>query len=92
MAQPTPVRKFRAGTIACALWRNEAVFGGRNVPMLKATVERRYRDSDGTWKSSGSFSRNDIPLVVYCLQQAFDAMIKHDASTDETGEADNLAL
>jgi hypothetical protein len=51
------------------LWENEATVDGRKVTLLKATVERRYKDKDGTWKSSGSFSRNEIPLaVVYQLK------------------------
>ena len=56
---------------------------GRTVPMLKASVERRYQATDGTWKSSGSFTRNEIPLVIYVLQQAFELMIKHGNAADE---------
>jgi hypothetical protein len=51
--------------------------------LIRATVERRYKDKDGTWKSSGSFSRNEIPLVILCLVQAFAAMV------GEKGEADD---
>jgi len=76
MAQTSPIRKFRAGAVSCAIWRNEISVAGRTVPLLKASVERRYRDADGVWKSSGSFSRNEIPLVIYCLQQAFALMIQ----------------
>lgn len=43
--------------------------------LTKATVERRYKDRDGSWKSTGSFSRNEIPLVIYCLTKAFDTMV-----------------
>jgi hypothetical protein len=34
---------------------------------LKATLERRFKDASGTWKSSNSFSRNEIPLAIHCL-------------------------
>lgn len=70
-----PVKKFSAGTISCALWENEAMVAGKKVGILKATVERRYKDKDGTWKSSGSFSRNEIPQAVYCLLMAYAAMM-----------------
>ena len=70
-----PVKKFSAGSVSCALWENEATVEGRKVSLLKATVERRYKDRDGTWKSSGSFSRNEIPLAVFCLVQAYAAML-----------------
>jgi hypothetical protein len=71
-----PVKKIRAGSVSCALWNNEATVNGRKVAMLKATIDRRYKDSSGTWKSSNSFSRNEIPLAIYCLGKAFQAMIE----------------
>ena len=71
-----PFKKFRAGQVSCALWENEAQVNGRSVTMLKATVERRYKDKNDKWQSSGSFSRNEIPLAVYCLQKAFEAIVE----------------
>ena len=56
---------------------------GRKTVMLKASVERRFKDSTGTWKSSNSFSRNEIPLAVYCLQRAFDKIIAEEQSAGE---------
>lgn len=79
-----PVKKFNAGSVSCALWENEATVDGRKVSLLKATVERRYKDRDGTWKSSGSFSRNEIPLAVFCLVQAYTAML----SEGQEGESE----
>ena len=58
---------------------------GNVVAMLKATVERRYKDSSGNWKSSGSFSRNEIPLVIYCLTKAFETMVE-----ERSDEASNV--
>ena len=49
---------------------------GGKVNILRATVERRYKDRDGTWKSSGSFGRNDIPMAIYVLQKAFETMVE----------------
>jgi len=78
MAQP--VAKFRAGAVSAALWENEAKVNGRTVKMLKATVERRFKDpKTDSWKSSGSFSRNEVPLAIFCLQKAFEKMIETEA-------------
>ncbi len=77
-----PVNKFRAGQVACALWNNDIVVQGTKKTVLKATVERRYKDSNDNWKSSGSYSRNEIPLVIYCLQKAYAAMIE---GTEDNG-------
>jgi hypothetical protein len=65
------------------LWNNDATVNGQKVSILKATVERRYKDRDGTWKSSGSFSRNEIPLAVFCLLKAFEAMVGEDEGEEE---------
>ena len=78
-----PTKKFSAGTISCALWENEATVDGRSVSILRATVERRYKDKDGTWKSSNSFGRNEIPLVVYCLQKAYAVMVEGNNEPDD---------
>jgi hypothetical protein len=75
MSQQTPIAKFKAGQVSAALWENEIEAGGRPATILKATIQRRYKDTDGRWKSSTSFSRNEIPLAVHCLQKAFDKMI-----------------
>ena len=71
-----PLAKFKAGGVVCAVWENEAQIGGQTKTVLKATVERRYKDSDGSWKSTGSYGRNEIPLVRHVLQQAFELMLQ----------------
>ncbi len=80
-----PFKKFSAGQVSCALWENEAKIDDRMVTMLKTTVERRYRDSAGNWKSSGSFSRNEIPLAIYCLMKAFVVTVEEKGSGGENG-------
>lgn len=81
-----PIKKIGAGSVSCALWENEATVDGRKIGVLRATVERRYKDKDGTWKSSGSFSRNEIPLVIYCLEKAFETMVEKKDGWDDSGE------
>jgi hypothetical protein len=80
-----PVAKVKAGLISAALWENEITANGRKVTVLKASVQRRYKDKDGSWKSSQSFSRNEIPLAVYCLQKSFEKIIEMqiDESSDD---------
>jgi len=82
----TPVAKFRAGQINSALWENPVEVNGKTVTMLKATVQRRYKDKDGNWQSSGSFGRNEIPLAIYCLQKCFEAMLGESDSNNDSIE------
>ena len=83
MTGQKPIAKFKAGMVSAAIWENQIEVKGKTVTMLKATVQRRYKDSDGNWKSSQSFSRNEIPLAIYCLQQAFEKML---GESDTNGE------
>ncbi len=77
MVGTKPVEKFQAGQVSAALWENEiTTANGQKTTILKASVQRRYKGKDGTWKSSTSFSRNEIPLAVYCLQKAFEKIIE----------------
>ena len=75
MAGQRPVAKFRAGQVSAAIWENEITVNGKKMATLKATVERRFKDKDGQWKSSNSFARNEIPLAIYCLQKSFEHII-----------------
>ena len=89
MTGQQPVAKFRAGQVASALWENDIQVRGGTVKILKATVQRRYKDKDsGEWKSSTSFSRNEIPLAIYCLQKAFEKVI--DAQSESSGDCNNV--
>ena len=85
MAGQAPVAKFRAGQVSAALWQNDIQVRGQTIKVLKATVQRRYKDKDsGEWKSSTSFSRNEIPLAIYCLQKAFEKIVEA-----QNGSSDN---
>ena len=87
VGQQMPVAKFKAGQISSAVWRNEIQVKGVAVEILKATVQRRYKDRDGNWQSSGSFSRNEIPLAIHCLQKAFEKIIE--TQQEESSNATN---
>ena len=86
MTGQTPVAKFRAGQVSAALWQNDIQIRGQTVKVLKATVQRRYKDKDsGEWKSSMSFSRSEIPLAIYCLQKAFEKIIEAQNGSSDNG-------
>ena len=91
MVGQKPIAKFRAGQVAAAIWANDVEVKGRTVTILKATVQRRYKDKDGNWQSSGSFSRNEIPLAIHCLQKAFEKIVEtqNDASGNGNGNSNS---
>ena len=81
--QQLPVARFKAGQVSAAIWENEVQMPRGTVKMLKATVQRRYKDRSGEWQSSTSFGRNEIPLAIHCLQKAFERII--DLQNEESG-------
>lgn len=84
MAQP--LKKYRCGGITGALWENQANVNGKDVTMLKVSVERRYKDKNGTWQSSNSFGRNEIPLVIHLLNKAYSDIIDEQQNGDSIEE------
>ena len=84
MVSKTPAKKITVGQISAALWENEINVNGQTKTVLKATVQRRYKDKDGQWKSSGSFSRNELPFAIYAMTKAFEFMVE---SPGESGES-----
>ena len=85
--QNTPLAKFQAGTIQAAIWKNNLIVKGKSVPVLKVTVQRRYKAEDG-WKSSNSLNRNEVFLAIHVLRQAVTKMIE--MQKDESDGNDNV--
>ena len=90
MGTKEPIRRIQAGQVTCALWENAATVNGKLQTILKATIDRRYLDRDGQWKTSQSFSRNEIPLAIFVLQKAFEAMIDKPSEAGEVERSDVL--
>ena len=83
-----PVRKFQAGGVSAALWENKtSLKDGRHIETISVTIDRRYKDSDGEWKSSGSFRESDIPKALVVLAKAYDFMtIRGETASEEMEE------
>jgi len=84
MQAQKPVAKFRAGQVTCALWENEITVSGKPQKVLKATIDRRFKDRDGNWKSSNSYGRNELPLAIWVLYKAFETMIEKAGDEDRS--------
>lgn len=54
-----PAHEIRVGRIKATIWENETENGTRH----NVTVRRLYKDGD-KWKSSDTFGRDDLPLVM----------------------------
>ena len=84
-----PVAKFKAGQVSSAVWENQMNINGKAVTVLKATVQRRYKDKNsGEWKSSGSFGRNEIAMAIFCLQRSLEEIVKKQNNASQNGSSD----
>ena len=90
MVEQLPVAKFKAGQVSSAVWQNTIQVKGKAITVLKATVQRRYKDKEGNWQSSGSLSRNEIPLAIYCLQKAFEKIIETQKEESANGNVEEV--
>ena len=57
--------------IRAKLWNNR----NRNGTWYNVTITRTYKDDDGDFHDSDSFSRDDMLHVAYVAQKAFDYII-----------------
>ena len=51
-----PAAKVSVGLQTASIWKNESE--GR--AFYNVTFDRRYRDSEGNWKSTSSYGRDDL--------------------------------
>ena len=63
-----PVDKVRIGNVSATIWEQENGF-------YNATVERNYKDKNGKWQSTNSFSVDDLVVVAKVADKAADRMI-----------------
>ena len=63
-----PVRKIRIGSVSATVWKQQDGF-------YTATLERNYKDKDGNWKSTHSFSADDLVVAAKVADLAADAIL-----------------
>lgn len=65
----SPVKQFKSGSIQVSIWENMSKAGHE---FESISLDKRYKDSNGEWKSSHSFKVSDLPKAIICLQKAFE--------------------
>ena len=63
-----PVRKIRVGSVTATIWAQEGGF-------YTANLERSYKDKEGNWKNTNSFSVDDLIVAAKVATMAADAII-----------------
>ncbi|MBW2998460.1 hypothetical protein KY321_02880 [Candidatus Woesearchaeota archaeon] len=74
-------KKFSTGAISAVVWNNEGKDSeGKPTEFKTISIDRRYQDKDGNWKSTSSLRVNDLPKVVLVANKAFEYLsLKEDS-------------
>ena len=67
MAKQQPAHKVQLGKIVAAIWANET---DKKEVWFSVTVGRRFK-SNGEWKDTTSFGRDDLPVAAKAMDMAY---------------------
>jgi len=81
-----PTAKVTLHPVSAAIWRNQNPTG----VFYSVTFERSYKDDAGNWKSSDSFSGNELLLLAKVADLAHSEIYKLRAS-DRHAQPDDQA-
>jgi len=61
-----PVRRIRIGQVTASVWKND----GSERAFYTVTLQRSYKDGDGTWKNGDNFNHDDLLNAAKVLERA----------------------
>lgn len=71
-----PVQTFRLKAISASVFENQSEDG--KTTFYKVSLQRTYRQDD-EWRTSQSFSRDDLPIAALLLQKAWEFILNTEA-------------
>ena len=74
-----PVHEIRMGRVRAAIWENDTQNGTRH----NVTFTRLYHDGE-QWKDSGSFGRDELPLIAKVADQVHTWLYQQNQSRPES--------
>ncbi len=66
-----PEKGFRCGAVEGAVFENEIEKNGAKVKLKKVSIQKRYTNADGEWKSTNSYDANDLPKLKLVVGEAY---------------------
>jgi len=74
-----PVHVLRRRGVKVSIFENQS----GNATFHKTTAQKVYRDDTGAWKTTSSFGRDDLPIVVRLLERAWEWILDREAAPDK---------
>ena len=86
---PKPEKRFQCGAIEASIFENEIHQNGKPIKIKKVAFQKRYKSSDGSWKSTSSLDVNDLPKAILALQKAYEYLVLSPEHSEEKGPFGN---
>ena len=68
-----PQKKFSAGAISATIWQNSGQNkDGKEFEFASLSLERRYKNKEGTWQSTNCLRVSDLPKAVVVLSKSYE--------------------
>lgn len=89
MAQKSqkPVKVFRHRGVSASVFENKTKVGDRSVTFHKVSLQRTYKDGEA-FKTTSSFSRDDLPVCRHVLNQAWQFILEAESKRAGADDAD----
>jgi len=85
----TPEKKFSTGVISATIWKNKGISkAGMPVEFKTISLQRRYTDKSGEWKSTNSLRINDLPKAILVLNKAYEHIVLKEQKEDTEEEVE----
>ena len=81
-----PERRFRCDTCEASVFENEITAAGKQIKVKKVAFQKRYKNSDGEWKSTYSLDVNEIPKAILALSKAYEYLTMGQAAGENASE------
>lgn len=79
-----PEKRFSAGAVCATVWKNDKQRAtGETFSYHTISLDRRYKDQSGNWKSASSLRLQDLPKAALVLSEAYRYLALNGTSTDE---------
>ena len=63
-----PVERIRRGSLAAAIWANEAESGRT---FYSASFQKTFRDADDKWHNLQSYNLGDLPALAVLIDETY---------------------
>ncbi len=73
-----PEARFTAGAISATVWQNSSP-GKDGMSYSTVSLQRSYKDRDGSWKHTSSMRLNDLPKARLVLSKAYEFLVMKNA-------------